>query len=230
MKYLKLFENFGDRKTIYEIDWHTIAPDEIVVIKGGLTDINGYILDERGNPTKNLMKYKLGNIMANQVHQVTYDRDFDFFGIPDTLEIDVSVMSKDGVEFELPINISNKVKSFGSFDELEEVTEENKPFMNIEITFGDLVAVGFDIYPDGVPQSDSGSEGKKEIKDDEKFVDVYQFTSYHSKFDPSNTVFAFDESSLNKFVKFINCFTNFEKITRKDFNFLDNVDNFKMGD
>ena len=41
---------------------------------------------------------------------------------------------------------------------------------------------------------------------------------------PSNTVFAFDEESLQKLLKFFNTFDSI-KISRKDLNFLDNNSN-----
>lgn len=71
----------------------------------------------------------------------------------------------------------------------------------IDITLGDLMTSEFSIYP---PNK----------------VEVIEYTSYHSKFDPSNTVFAFDEESIEKIIKFFNNFTGFE-LERKDFNFLD---------
>lgn len=197
MKYLKKFENFTttsdaatppatsaspvkpvDHSTIWEVDWKTIVPDEITVIKGGLTDINGYILDDKGNPTNEPMRFKLGNLMSDPVYQITYERDFEAQGIPDTLELDVTILDKNGVFT-----------------------------MNFEITFGNLIAVGFNITP-------------------VRHVNVYQNTTYRSKMDSSNTVFAFDEPSIQKVLKFINRFDGI-KLLREDLNFLDAVDNWQ---
>jgi len=174
MKYLKLFKEHLE-PTIYEADWRKFVPDSLTVIKGDSTDINGYIIDTKTKQTTNkLLRYKLGNIMSNLVHQVTYDNDFDFPGLPDTLELDIAfIKNENDKEFE----------------------------MNVEITFGDLVAAGFN------------------IKTPNK-ISPYFYTSYHSKTDPSETVFAFDEESLQKLLVFFNRFDNI-KLERKDLNFLD---------
>jgi len=50
-------------------------------------------------------------------------------------------------------------------------------------------------------------------------VDVIQCTSKDSRFDPSNTVFAFDDSSLQSIVEMFNKIDSFS-ITTKDLNFL----------
>ncbi len=174
MKYIKLFEELY-RKSIYEEDWRKFVPDSLIVIKGDITDINGYILDPKtSKPTNQLCRYKLGNIMADLVYQITYDRDFDVLGIPDTLEIDVAILTAELEKFK----------------------------MSVEICFGDLITSGFN------------------IEKPNKF-EIYQYTSFYSTNDPSDTVFAFDEVSLNKMVSFINKFDGL-KITRNDLNFLDN--------
>ena len=179
MRYLKNFNEHKVGPSIYEVDWHQIAPDSLVVIKGDTTDINGYILDSKtGKSTDQLCRYKLGNIMSDLVHQVTYDNDFTIPGVPGTLEMDISFVKNEDV---------------------------NKFEMNVEITFGDLIGAGFNIISPST-------------------VKPYQYTSYHSKTDPSNTVFAFDEESLQKILKFFNTFDSI-KISRKDLNFLDNNSN-----
>ncbi len=84
----------------------------------------------------------------------------------------------------------------------------NKFELDVEITFGDLICAGFKITAPNV-------------------ISVYQYTSYFSKNDPSNTVFAFDEDSLSKIVKFFNSFDSIN-IDRSDLNFLDkNPDNYR---
>jgi hypothetical protein len=72
--------------------------------------------------------------------------------------------------------------------------------LNVDITYGDAMASEFQI------------QGDK--------LNVIQYTSYKSKFDPSNTVFAFDDDSLNKFIQFLNQFDGV-KLNREQFNFLD---------
>lgn len=74
--------------------------------------------------------------------------------------------------------------------------------LNVDITYGDEVACEFSI---------EGNELK-----------VIQYTSFGSKFDPSNTVFGFDEKSLTALVQYFNRF-NGMNISREQFNFLDGV-------
>lgn len=176
MRYLKSFFEHNQQTSVYEIDWHTIVPDKIVVIKGDSTDLEGHIIDPKTNkPTNQLLEYKVGNIMSDLVYQISYYPNFDFPGLPDTLEIDCAIMND----------------------------ENDKQFqMNVEITFGDLIAAGFTVE---APNK----------------VTPYQYTSYHSKNDPSNTVFAFNEESIQKLISFINKIDSF-RVERKDFNFLDN--------
>lgn len=73
--------------------------------------------------------------------------------------------------------------------------------MDIDITWGDAMASEFSIT----------SPSK---------VDVIEYTSFHSKTDPSDTIFALEERSLQEFVKFLNKFDGF-KVDRNQFNFLD---------
>lgn len=165
---------------IFEYDIRNITPRNLTIIKGDITDLNGMVLDPKtGKSTGIPCKYKLGNIMSDPVYQITYDRDFDIDGIPDTLEIDVGPIHNDG---------------------------EKDFHLNVEITFGDLIVSGFDIKS---PNN----------------VNPYQYTSYHSKMDPSNTVFALTDESLYELCKFFNHFDGV-KVGPGDFKFLDSKDNF----
>jgi hypothetical protein len=56
-------------------------------------------------------------------------------------------------------------------------------------------------------------------------VSVIEYTSWRSKADPSNTVFALEDKSLLEFVNFLNKFTGFE-LKVSDFKFLDKYDNY----
>ena len=56
-------------------------------------------------------------------------------------------------------------------------------------------------------------------------IKVIQYTSYGSKFDPSNTVFALTDDSLESFINFLNRFDGM-KLKREDFKFLDQNDNY----
>ncbi len=117
--------------------------------------------------------FKVGNIMKDaDMVQVTYVNVKNEWGVTDTLEFDFY--------FE---KVDNSFK------------------MNIDITWGDLMASEFSIT----------SPSK---------VDVIEYTSFHSKTDPSNTIFSLEEKSLQEFVKFLNKFDNF-KVDRSQFNFLD---------
>lgn len=83
----------------------------------------------------------------------------------------------------------------------------NKLRIDIDITYGNFVACEFSIEAPNI-------------------VHVIQHTTYHSKFDPSNTVFALEDKSLDNFIKFLNRFDGF-KLTRNDLRFLDKYDNWK---
>lgn len=174
MRYLKYFEELETTK-IYEVDWKEFAPKSLVLIKGDITDMNGYLLDPKTHkPTNQLCKYKRANIMADLMMQVTYERDFDVLGIPDTLEFDMTILNPESENFE----------------------------MSVEITFGDMLASGFEI------------QKPNKIK-------VHYYTSFGAKADQTNTVFGFTETSLNKLITFFNHFDGL-KVTRADLNFLDN--------
>lgn len=85
---------------------------------------------------------------------------------------------------------------------------DDKLRINVDITYGDLMACEFSI------------EKPNKIK-------VIQYTSYHSKFDPSNTVFALTNDSLQKFINFLNRFPGI-KLTKDDMKFLDQYDNWSQ--
>ncbi len=55
---------------------------------------------------------------------------------------------------------------------------------------------------------------------------ITQYTSYHSKTDPSNTVFALEEDSLEGLMAAINSMDGF-RIRRDQLNFLDKYDNYQ---
>lgn len=82
----------------------------------------------------------------------------------------------------------------------------NKLRIDIDITYGDLVACEFSLE----------SPNK---------VHVIQQTTYHSKFDPSNTVFALTDKSLDKFINFLNKFPKMN-LSRNEMKFLDSKDNW----
>lgn len=79
--------------------------------------------------------------------------------------------------------------------------------MDIDITWGDSMACEFYI--------ESPSK-----------VGVIEYTSFRSKMDPSNTIFALDDKSLKEFIDFLNRFDGF-KLDISQFNFLDKNDNYQ---
>jgi hypothetical protein len=84
--------------------------------------------------------------------------------------------------------------------------DTNKLRINVDITYGDLMACEFSV-----------EEPNK--------VNVIQYTSYDSKFDPSDTVFALSDESLNKFINFLNKFPGV-KLNKEDMKFLDQYRNW----
>jgi len=86
-------------------------------------------------------------------------------------------------------------------------TNTNSLNINVEINYGELTACQFSIE----------SPNK---------VDVIVYTSYHSKDDPSNTVFAIDDESLEAFCNYINRWDRDININREDLKFMDKYDNY----
>ena len=84
---------------------------------------------------------------------------------------------------------------------IKELIPDNVMRIDIDITWGDAMACEFYI-------------------DNKGEVEVIEYTSFGSKTDPSNTVFALDDNSLKSFVEFLNRFglSNFD-LTQ--FTFLD---------
>jgi len=79
--------------------------------------------------------------------------------------------------------------------------------MDIDITWGDAMACEFYVE---TPSK----------------VGVIQYTSFRSKTDPSNTIFALDDDSLKAFVDFLNRFEGF-RLEVGQFNFLDKRDDYQ---
>ena len=79
--------------------------------------------------------------------------------------------------------------------------------INVEVNYGDLTACQFSVE---APNK----------------VDVIVYTSLHSKDDPSNTVFAIDDESLQSFCNYINKWDIGIHINREDLKFMDKYDNY----
>ena len=111
-----------------------------------------------------------------------------------------------------PLNSDEQGEIWGTPDTLEfdiyfvKDNETDKVRLTVDITYGDLMACEFT------------AEAPNKIK-------VVEYTSYHSKFDPSNTVFALVDESLQSFINFLNRFEGM-KLKKEDFKFLDQNDNY----
>ena len=158
MKYIKAFKAF-ESVTIYDVDWHGLLPQKMVVLKDGEHE------------------FFLGNIMKHaDMVQVTYENKADEWGVPETLEFDFYF------------------------------SQNGRMRIDIDMTWGDAMACEFYIEsPDK--------------------VGVTQYTSYRSKTDPSNTVFALEDESLESLVGFINKLDGF-RVDASQLSFLDKRDNY----
>ena len=112
-----------------------------------------------------------------------------------------------------PLNRDEQGEIWGAPDTLEfdiyfaKDNETNKIRLTVDITYGDAMVCEFSV------------ESPNKIK-------VIEYTSYHSKFDSSNTVFALVDDSLQSFIDFLNRFEGM-KIKKEDFKFLDQYDNYQ---
>lgn len=86
-------------------------------------------------------------------------------------------------------------------------SKDPKMRIDIDITWGDAMACEF--YLDSPDK-----------------VGVIEYTSFRSKTDPSNTIFALDDNSLQSFVDFLNRFDGF-KLDISQFKFLDRLDDYQ---
>ena len=108
-----------------------------------------------------------------------------------------------------PLDSEESGEIWGAPDTLEfdiYFAKEENIVLNIDITYGDAMACEFSV------------EAPNKVK-------VVEYTSHHSKFDPSNTVFALVDDSLESFVNFLNRFSGM-KLKKEDFKFLDQNDNY----
>jgi hypothetical protein len=142
--------------------------------------------------------YKRGNIMLNpNMNQISYD--INQWTAPDTFEIDIYTV-KDALK-DSHTDLTTIVKS-GTFDYDRNTGEYIKNLrLDVDITFGDMMSSEFTISKDGVSE--------------------YQGTSYGSKFDPTNTLFAIEDDGLEQLVDFFNRF-NIVELSLEDFDFLRN--------
>jgi len=141
--------------------------------------------------------YKKGNIMLNSdMIQITYGINKSM--APDTFEIDIYMVKDDSEEKR---GDSTTIVNSGTFH-CDRSPGKYIPNLrlDVDITFGDQMASEFTISKKGVT--------------------VYQDTTYNSKFDPSNTLFAIEDESLQKLVDFFNRFNHGINISIEDLNFL----------
>ena len=101
------------------------------------------------------------------------------------------------------------IKQFGHPDEMSidfYYYQNGSIKLAFDIIYGDFVSCSFSITP---PNN----------------VELIEYTSYHSKFDPSNTVFAFSDKSIRELCSFINTVDGF-KVDENDFDFLNSRDDY----
>lgn len=84
--------------------------------------------------------------------------------------------------------------------------KNSKLKLTFDIIYGDLIVSEFSCEP----------------PDD---IKVIEYTSYHSKFDPSNTVFALSDNTIQDLCNFINTIDGF-KVLPRYFNFLNTKDDY----
>lgn len=110
---------------------------------------------------------------------------------------------------QIEVNYVANKSEYGEPDEMEidiYMLVDGKLELDVDITYGDLMVSEFKLISPNI-------------------VNVIQYTSYHSKFDPSNTIFALTDDSLQKLVKFFNNFDNMN-LTIDNFKFLDLRDSY----
>lgn len=108
------------------------------------------------------------------------------------------------------VTYENATDEWGVPDTLEfdfYFSEDPKMRIDIDITWGDAMACEFYV--------ESPSK-----------VGVIEYTSFRSKTDPSNTIFALDDKSLKSFIDFLNRFDGF-KLDVSQFKFLDRFDDYQ---
>lgn len=106
------------------------------------------------------------------------------------------------------VTYSNNEWGFPSTLEIDFYFSENpKMRIDIDITWGEAMVCEFYI--------ESPSK-----------VGVTEYTSFRSKTDTSNTIFALDNNSLKEFVDFLNKFDGF-RLEVSQFKFLDQSDNYQ---
>jgi hypothetical protein len=143
--------------------------------------------------------YQKGNVMLNaDMIQISYG--ISEWMAPDTFEIDIYFVKSDNTEKRIDLT---KVVDGGKID-YDRSPGKYIPNLrlDVDITFGDEMACEFSI--------------------DKKGIKLLQHTTYGSKFDPSNTLFAIEDRDLEKLVEFFNRFNYGIKISIEDLHFLRN--------
>jgi len=142
--------------------------------------------------------YKKGNIMLNaDMLQISYF--IDEWMAPDTLEIDIYMVKDDAYEERGDPTTIKKSGVLDYYGGPGKIIPNLR--LTVDITFGDEMACEFTI-------------------DRANGVRLFQDTTYNSKFDPSNTVFALEDESLKDLIKFLNRFNHGIELKLEDFKFL----------
>ena len=142
--------------------------------------------------------YKKGNIMLNSdMIQISYG--INEWSVPNTFEIDIYFTKEDsGYQHQ---DQTTLIKG-GVYNYNKIQSNQHNIKLNVDMTLGDGMASEFMISKTGVK--------------------VIQYTSYGSKYDPTNTIFAIEDESLKKIVHFFNRFDIGYNLSLEDFNFLRN--------
>lgn len=144
--------------------------------------------------------YKKGNVMLHyNMLQITYDTDE--WSTPDTFEIDIYFVEDDNRESR--VDLTHVIKNSTIIGQIEGGTENIRNLrLDVDFTFGDQMACEFSLSDEG--------------------VHLIQHTTYGSKFDPSNTLFALSDKSIKDLVDFFNSFNLKTKFKPEDLYFLEN--------
>ena len=110
-----------------------------------------------------------------------------------------------------PLNSNQEGEIWGVPDTLEfdvyfaKDAQDGKIRMTVDVTYGDLMVSEFTI-------------------DAPNKITIGEYTSYGSKFDPSNTEFALDSNTLQSLVNYFNAFDHGIHLTVEDLKFLSTIE------
>jgi len=170
MKYLKLYEDFERRISVFDQDIKSLLPEKI-----------------RTETTYGKYEFSKKDVMLNgDLIQIVYHHD---------TAKEKNDVSADGEPDYLCFDIHTIKENDGT-----EATGTNLK-LNVDMTYGDTMVSAFTIE---APNK----------------VEPHHYTGANSLYDP-NSLFSFDNESLQALVEFFNRFSDNYKLTKDDFKFLD---------